>query len=276
MKVFKVVFILTLYLSLFTVGLNIHSEITNNEMLLIPAGRFLMGDSTITKQQINIADNVGHWVYIDSFYIDKYEVTNREFRAFVEDYVYYKREFWSELGWIYITGYKINAPAFWSDPDIGFDHPNKPVVGISFFEAEAYAKWVGKRLLTEGEWEYAAKGIDNRKYPWGNSEPNCKHANYLGCSEFTKDVGSFPMGDSPFGVSDMAGNVFEWVQDYYYKNYHEYPENNPNGLIFSSLYKVARGGSYKHFENNMVTYNRNRFRVTHFDKFLGFRCAKSI
>jgi formylglycine-generating enzyme required for sulfatase activity len=246
-------------------------------MLLIPAGKFLMGDSTIrTREQIEMADNKGHWVFIDSFYIDKYEVTNNEFKAFVESYAYYKQEFWSELGWTYISVNNINAPAFWDDPDIGFDHPNKPVIGVSFFEAEAYAKWAGKRLPTEAEWEYSAKGTDYRKYPWGNLEPNCKHANYLGCSNYTEDVGSHPMGNSPFGVSDMSGNVFEWVQDYYYKEYYQLEENNPSGLAFPSQYRVARGGSYKHSENNMVTYNRNRFRATYFDKFIGFRCAKSI
>jgi formylglycine-generating enzyme required for sulfatase activity len=274
----KVVFILTLYLSLLNFGLNTNSTTTNDGMLLIPKGRFLMGDSTIsTREQIEMTDNKGHWVHIDSFYIDKYEVTNKEFRAFVEDNAYYKEEFWSERGWVYVAVNNINAPAFWDDPNIGFDHPNKPVVGISFYEAEAYAKWAGKRLLTEAEWEYAAKGTEYRKYPWGDSEPDCRYANYLGCSEYTKDVGSCPKGDSPFGVSDIAGNVFEWVQDYYNKEYYRYSrESNPDGLAFSSQYRVARGGSYKHSENMMLTYTRNRFKATHFDKTIGFRCAKSI
>lgn len=255
-----------------------YSYIPFDRMILIPGAEFLMGDSTkINNQSSDIDNDIGHYVKVDSFYIDKYEVTNAEFRLFVEKGGYFRQELWSEEGWRFIRSNNINGPGFWDDPDLGFSHPDKPVVGVTFYEAEAYAKWIGKRLPTEAEWELAARGTDGRPYPWGTKSPDYTLANFLGFSKSTSKVGSFPKGNSPYGISDMAGNVMEWVNDAYESGYYTYgPKENPKGPPPSVLcFRVVRGGSFMHSEENLLTYKRFRFRQNFWDKFLGFRCARS-
>jgi formylglycine-generating enzyme required for sulfatase activity len=279
MKNLKSIFIFLLFLFSFLGNTSLYkNKIPYDRMILIPKGDFLMGDSTKIKSgDPEAPDNPGHMVHIDSFYIDRYEVTNAEFKSFVESGGYYKKEVWSEEGWLFVRGNNINAPGFWDHPELGFSNPDKPVVGVTYYEAEAFANWMGKRLPTEAEWEYAARGVDGRIYPWGNDAPTCDLANYFGCSNSTSKVGSFPKGNSPFGVSDMAGNAFEWVKDVYDKGYYLFStSDNPQGPKADVLsYRIVRGGSYLNTENNLVTYNRVHFREYYWDKYIGFRCARS-
>ena len=277
MKILKITFAFFFCLSFLGNNFFETNRIPYDRMILIPGGTFLMGDSTkMHIRELEGPDNPGHIVHVDSFFIDKYEVTNAEFKSFVEAGGYYKKEIWSNDGWQFVRGNNINAPGFWDDPDLGFSHPDKPVVGVMFYEAEAYAKWIGKRLPSEAEWEYAARGSDGRIYPWGNDAPSCTTANFFGCNNSTSRVGSTPKGDSPFGVSDMAGNVFEWVQDSYDRGYYLMsPKDNPQKIDSNNFFKVVRGGSFLNTEENLETYQRTHFKLYYWDKFIGFRCARS-
>ena len=180
-------------------------------MVLIPAGEFQMGDSL---DGMNNALPV-HTVYLDAFYMDIYEVTTAQYQKFME-----------------ATGYR-----FWYMEDI-YDAPEKPVVGVSWFDAVAYAGWAGKRLPTEAEWEKAARGgLSGKRYPWGDE---ISHDDASG-ADGTSPVGSFaPNG---YGLYDMAGNVWEWCADWYDADYYSSsPKRNPAGPS-SGKRRVLRGGS---------------------------------
>jgi formylglycine-generating enzyme required for sulfatase activity len=231
-------------------------------MVLIPAGEFTMGSPTGEGKS---AEHPQHTVYLDAFYIDKYEVTNAQYKKFMD-----------------AKGHP--DPRFWQDNK--FNAPNQPVVGVSWFDAEAYCKWAGKRLPTEAEWEKAARGTDGRKYPWGNEAPNAGgiwRANYDPGDDaadgfaYTAPVGSFPAGVSPYGIHDMAGNMLEWCADWGDNNYYSVsPKNNPKGPS-SGKYRVLRGGSWFNYLVNLL---RAAFRGWDdpdlgYDYF-GFRCALDI
>lgn len=183
----------------------------NAPMILIPAGSYYSGPVPAAGKAARPLA-----VELPAFYIDRYEVTNRQFKKFVE-----------------ATGYK--AQGNWEEAatDDRLDHP---VIRVSFYDCEAYAHWAGKRLPTADEWEKAARGGDLRLYPWGGTEPDYTKFNCVesGLSN-TAPVGSFPKGASPYGVEDMAGNVWEWVDTWFI----------PYGATedYTPLTKVIKGGS---------------------------------
>jgi hypothetical protein len=149
-----------------------------------------------------------------AFLIGRHLITNATYRQFIEDLGYEQREFWSQDGWMWRQNYRINQPAFWSDPS--FNLPNMPVAGISAYEAEAFCAWLSRkrgssvRLPTEAEWNKAAQGPEMRKWPWGDEfDPNKANVNDTSIGVISA-VGCFPAGVSPFGVFDMSGNVWEW------------------------------------------------------------------
>ncbi len=190
----------------------------------IPAGEFLMGDN------FNEGDNDElpvHAVYLDEYYISRYEITFEQYDKFRRD----------------TNG---SLPS-----DEGWGRGSRPVVMVSWSNAFSFCSWLSHKtgkdihLPTEAQWEKAARGTDQRRYPWGNAEPNCSLANYC-CKDRTDPVGSYPSGVSPYGVHDMAGNVDEWCSDCYDSSYYHYsPYRNPQGP--TSLYckrRVVRGGSW--------------------------------
>jgi formylglycine-generating enzyme required for sulfatase activity len=218
------------------------------EMMLVPAGEFLMGSEDFLE-----AERPRHRVHLDAFYIEKYAVTNALYSRFMR-----------------ATGRK--EPPDWDHSN--FNGSQQPVVNVSWYDADAYCKWAGRRLPTEAEWEKASRGIDGRMYPWGAqwdpSRANSKE-NRLGK---TTPVGSYPSGVSPYGVLDMAGNVLQWVADWYDKDYYrQSPERNPQGPQSGSE-KVMRGGCWSYHPTDLRTSFRGSNIREDRANVLGFRCAK--
>jgi len=242
------------------------------EEILIPAGNFQMGcDSLNLFESCSSDEQPLHTVYLDAYNIDKYEVTNARYQACVTD------------GGCTAPQY-VNSSTrspYYGDPT----YANYPVSHVTWYQADAFCKWAGKRLPTEAEWEKAARGnIDTRKYPWGNAAPTCATANFydnvLGffCVFDTDQVGARPAGASPYGVMDMAGNVWEWVNDWYDGGYYSVsPVANPQGPATGS-YRVLRGGSWG---IGVVSDVRSALRGIKFPGFWndpvsrGFRCVRS-
>ena len=236
-----------------------------DNMILIPAGEFMMGKDKYNK---------GHPVELDSFYIDKHELTNLEYLKFWLAKGMMESEVTPES---YGSRYGLKK---W--PNIALEKPDHPVVGVTWRQALEYTVWANKRLLTEAEWEFAARGTDNLLLPWGNDfnqEINSitVHANVYDSEdgyEFAAPVMSFPTGVSPFGVFDMAGNVCEWCHD----RYGDLPETrvkNPKGAT-GEIRRVFRGGSWD--ETSEVAESMVRWFGTpdakRYD--VGFRCAGDV
>ncbi len=191
-----------------------------------------------------------HRVYLDEFYIDKYEVTNAQYNKCV------------------------SAGACGQNTKYdGFTDPQQPVVGVNWSQADTYCSWAGKRLPTEAEWEKAARETDERTYPWGEGI-DCSKANYYKCGhKKTKPVGSYPSGAGPYGAMDMAGNVWEWCSDRYDEKYYSKgPKRNPTGPA-SGKYRVLHGGSWNAYPNLLRSSNRTRNDPDNLSSSNGFRCA---
>lgn len=222
-------------------------------MVFVPAGEFLMGSDILNEQP-------EHTVYLDDFWIDKYEVTNGNYQKCVEEGGCSDR---------LREGSNIHRP-YYGDP--AFD--NFPVNQVTWAEANQYCQWAGKRLPTEAEWEKAARGTDGRIFPWGNEwDASVVHSNQSNFQD-TVEVGSFPEGASPYGAMDMAGNLWEWVNDWYSETYYaESPDPNPTGPAEGNI-KVIRGGGYGGFDAGMrVSVRRGDLLPSESLMFVGFRCV---
>jgi serine/threonine-protein kinase len=227
-------------------------------MVLIKSGEFIMGSS-------NIADAFPQRkVYLDSFYIDKYEVTN-------EEYVEFLNAIGKHEGYININSEHCKIEKIDRVYKVKKGYEKYPVVEVSWYGANMYANWAGKRLPTEAEWEKAARGINGRKYPWGNTfDQNKCNISMRG----VMPVGSYPEGKSPYGCYDMAGNVWEWVADWYSSDYYKNsPSINPKGPDIGN-YRVWRGGSWLGNQFTTRSYARNYLSPEASRSTSGFRCAK--
>lgn len=246
--------------------------------VLIPAGTFLMGcdpenpaagdcSAPYQVRQLPL-----HPATLDAYYIDQYEVTNARYQACVDAGGCTMP--WDQDSYSYSPYYRNPTYA------------DYPVINVNWFQASAFCAWDGKRLPTEAEWEKAARGPatgeePTRVYPWGNSPPDCTLTNYWvdeeegACIGDTTPVGAYPKGASPYGVMDMAGNVHEWVNDWYSERYYSAsPPQNPAGPA-SGEYRIMRGGSWNHFEGVLHTANRDGTQPEAFMPVIGFRCARS-
>jgi len=265
------------------------SNSVEGEMVPVPAGEFVMG----TEDRAWALDNEreAHVVNLPDFFIDKTPVTNEAFVEFVEAGGYEKKELWEERGWEYIKEEGIAAPKHWYQPELhswwtqrfGFDeplNPAAPVVHVSWYEADSYARWAGKRLPTEEEWEKAASWDPEtgtkRLYPWGDEPPTPERANLDQLAFRAAEVGAYPAGASAYGVLGMIGDVWEWTaSDFYaYPSFESFPYREYSEIFFGPDYKVLRGGSWATRPSAV----RNTFRNWDFpvrrQLFCGFRCAK--
>lgn len=225
-------------------------------MVEIPAGEFVMGsDGTQALED----ERPSHRVWLDAFSIDVHEVTTRQYAAFVA--VSKRPEPWQ-----------------WETVDL-IQHGDRPVIGMTWQDAEAFCTWGGKRLPTEAEWEKAARGTDERRFPWGNQVPTKELANFALGARFSYNQVLLPVrsneeGKSPYGLYHMAGNAYEWVQDWYATNYYEVsPERNPPGPS-QGQFKVLRGGSWSDLPKYLLTYGRFKLPPETRNSYTGFRCAK--
>lgn len=223
-------------------------------MRFVPAGNFIMGSDRGFDDEKPV-----HSVYLDDFYIDKYEVTNALYRACVENGACQPPNKTSSF----------TRDSYYEDSQ----YDNHPVIYVDWEAADAYCRWRGLDLPTEAQWEKAARGTDGRTYPWGeNIEPRL--ANYGDNVGDTNEVGRYKDAQSPYGVYDMAGNVWEWVADWYSSTFYlNTPLADPVGPP-SGEYRVLRGGSWHDAEQYVRTSNRGWNQLEYFYNVdFGFRCA---
>ncbi|MYB96168.1 TonB family protein [Candidatus Poribacteria bacterium] len=231
------------------------SNIANTDMVLIPAGEFQMGSD-------NGGDEPVHTVYVGAFYMDKYEVTNAQYKAFVDANPEWRKEIVHQKhgGSTYLNS--------WAGDNYPNGKENHPVTMVSWDAAMAYAKWVGKRLPTEAEWEKAARGgLTGKKYPWGNSIDASK-ANYGKSLDSDGIIKTTPVGSYPangYGLYDMVGNVQEWCLDEY------------DGRVYSKSppLRVSRGGGWYYEAHEVRIANRNASSPLMTLVDYGFRCVRS-
>lgn len=233
--------------------LQVHPEVP---MIMIPEGAFRMGaDGTDALED----EKPQHEVWLDRFEMDRDEVTTGHYAEF-------------------LVSTTRPAPWQWESVDLS-QHSDRPVIGVSWFDAEAYCRWRGKRLPTEAEWEKAARGTDGRLFPWGNQSPREELANFgLGArfsySQVLAPVERYEQGRSPYGLSQMAGNVGEWVADWYGSAYYETgARRNPSGPELGS-FRVVRGGSWSDLPKYLLTYGRFKLLPETRNSYTGFRCAR--
>ncbi len=238
-------------------------------MVLIPESEFLMGDNEGPRNE-----RPEHTVWLDAYFIDRYEVTMAEYQKFLDH------------------DYSIEPPPLWDDGGATGDLGDRPAVGITWENAKRYCTWVGKRLPTEAEWEKAARGTDGRRYPWGHMQPFVDIANYnqgttgwvsyrITLSPVTSGTKGMSIrhglkegGKSAYGLYHMAGNAAEWVNDWYGRHYYEEsPKKNPQGPSEGD-FKVLRGGSWEDQPVNLRVTARSKAEVDFQDLTTGFRCAK--
>ncbi len=248
------------------------------EWITIPAGEFLMGSTpkeaeaayTQAKLRSSLLEKYTfdtevpqHEVYLSEYQISRYEITNAQYRAFIE---------------------ATNRPTprgqqgeeIWKDGNFNAD--TQPVVGVTWFDAQAFAEWIGGSLPTEAQWERAARGTEGRKYPWGNHPPKARHhANFARQHNHPTPVGQFSNGSSPNGIADLAGNVWEWCLDEYNPTFYQQSkkklQRNPLNLRFRDVLRVRiiRGGAWDVGSTFLRSALRSPFYPLDSTRTIGFR-----
>ena len=229
------------------------------KLLYVPAGNFLMG-STDADTNAQPEEKPQHTVYLDAFWIDQTDVTNKLYALCVSDGICTPPSNTSYL----------DRPSYYGN----FQFDNYPVVYVTWDDATAYCKWAGRQLPSEAQWEKAARGTDGRIYPWGNQAPDDTLLNWHVIAGDTTAVGSYPKGASPYGALDMAGNVWQWVNDWYSDTYYQSsPASNPLGPV-SGQYRVYRGGAPYTLNLDIRSAIRGANKPTLSYYSIGFRCSR--
>ena len=239
------------------IGTTMVSEVDGMTMVYVPAGEFLMGS---VEGVGNDDEHPQHTVYLDAYWIDQTEVTNAMYEKCVTDGMCTPPS---------------NYSSYTRDSYYGnYEFANYPVIYMNWDQANKYCEWAGRQLPTEAQWEKAARGTDGRTYPWGNQEPTPNLANYGVIQGDATAVGSYTEGASPYGVLDMAGNVWEWVADWYGADYYASQSGweNPQGPQAGEG-RVLRGGSWYYFEYGLRSASRYWDVPTYTGSNGGFRCV---
>ncbi|MBN1248272.1 MAG: SUMF1/EgtB/PvdO family nonheme iron enzyme [Anaerolineae bacterium] len=233
-----------------------------SEEVLIPEGQALMGCAADIWYKCDLDSQPVHAVYLDAYLIDKTEVTVAQYAACVNAGA--------------CTPPGSESPGLQMQQLAAQD--DDPVTHVTWNQANTYCRWVGKRLPTEAEWEKAAHGTGPQVYPWGDEPPTCDRLNYNSCVGGVVPVGSYPQNASPYGVLDMAGNVREWVNDFYLKPYYaRSPYFNPQGPKEEETVgeHLLRGGSWKDDAGGITTWIRFDEAETYYIYKAGIRCART-
>ena len=267
-----------------------------HEMVRVPAGSFVMGSNQLAETLDN--ERSQHEVYVEEFQIDRYPVTNAAFLQFIQNRGYQERSYWSPEGWAWREKNEIEHPLYWRKQgnagwaSIGLQRthaliPHHPVMCVSWYEAEAYANALGKRLPTEAEWEKAAAwdpGLNTkRSQPWGESRESgavrldTERCNSDARAAGTTRVDQHPAGKSAYGCLDMQGNVWEWTGTWFhpYPDFTPYPYDGYSLPYFDQRHRVLRGGSWATRSHVMRPTFRNWYNPWVREIFAGFRCAQS-
>ncbi|MEM8722170.1 MAG: SUMF1/EgtB/PvdO family nonheme iron enzyme [Cyanobacteria bacterium P01_G01_bin.39] len=225
------------------------------EMVKVTAGEFVMGCNLLEALD---NEQPAHKVHLDDYWIDRFPVTCEQYSIFMKKGGYQKRKYWSEVGWHWLQENPVAQPLYWSESPDWLAHP---VYGVSYYEAEAYANFVGKRLPTEAEWEKAAQGAST----------NCNHSRLIG---HTTPVNTYREG-SIYGCRDMLGNVWEWTASWFggYPQFDYYPYPGYSEVYFDEQHRVLRGGSWATNSLTLRSSFRNWYHPSVRQIFAGFRCA---
>jgi len=259
---------------LFSIGSNLTREIDGMLMAYVPGGSFIMGSSD-SDNAAYTHEKPQHEVFVDAFWMDVYEVSNAMFKKFVDETGYQtqaEKQGYSEM-------YN-SSGAFAPFENVNWRHPLGagttyqllfPVTHVNQLDAQNYCNWAGGRLPTEAEWEKAARGENARIYPWGETfNSSLLHSNG---NSGPASIYSYSGGASPYGILNMAGNVFEWTSDWYDANYYSYsPYENPTGPS-TGEYASVRGGAWTNSEKHVRTAHRDFSKPYLMNHLLGFRCV---
>jgi iron(II)-dependent oxidoreductase len=257
-------------------------------MVRFPGGEVLLGTADRSVAYDN--ERPAHPVELAPFWIDVHPVTNGDFARFVDGGGYGRPDAWSEAGWAWRQKALLVGPKHWAEDGAGRTErfmdrtaplvADRPVCHVCYWEAEAYARWAGKRLPTEAEWEAAASWDTvmgrKRRYPWGDEAPTALHANLDALLFETTRIGSYPAGVSPIGCWDMLGNVWEWTSTDFrgYPGYETFPYPEYSEVFFGHEYKVLRGGSWATRAGAIRNTFRNWDYPIRRQIFSGVRCAR--
>lgn len=240
------------------------SALVEQVMIAIPQGSFVMGSDAIEAQD---NERPAHLVHLDSYYIDAYPVTCGQYQQFITANGYQNPQYWSKDGWQWKQKNTVSEPLYWLND---LKYQNHPVYGVSYYEAEAYANFVGKRLPTEAEWEKAAQfyHIEQNNYI-GNHSNLVGHTTPVSGNSQTQNIG---------GCYDMLGNVWEWTNSWFapYEGFSSYPYKGYSEVYFDRQHKVLKGGSYITLPYGVRSSFRNWYHPWVRQMFAGFRCAKDI
>jgi gamma-glutamyl hercynylcysteine S-oxide synthase len=258
--------------------LTLNSSPLPPKMIQIPAGEFEMGSDSIDALD---NERPAHKVHLETYWIDLYPVNCGQYRLFMEADGYKNHQWWSQSGWEWLQAEGVRQPFYWCDE---YAQEHHPVCGVSWYEAEAYARFVGKRLPTEAEWEKAIswdnKANKKRIYPWGDNFPTEKYCNCDGAESDrlfsqTTPVDTYPTGQSAYGLYDALGNVWEWTASWFdgYRGFESYPYVGYSQVYFDGQHRVLKGGSWATRPWAMRSSFRNWYHPGVRQIFAGFRCA---